>query len=240
MIKTIIFCLLTLPLFSHATEAIAPVTPTISLNARGTIYKPADELQMNIGIVTTGATAEEALQENNRKMEAVINSLKVMGLTKKEYQTGHFSINPTYTPYPKNPPPEWKQSINGYEVNNSISIHTVMIDSAGKLIDAANKAGANSIHSVRFVLHDQRIYWNEAVSLAVANAMNDAETIAKAANLNLVRILSISLDSNNNSVVGGGTLYMAKANYETTPPIESGDVAITASVTITYEIAPNK
>ncbi len=236
MKKIFVFILLALPLLMHA-QTTTPVTPTITLNAKGTIYKPADELQMNIGVVTIANTAESALQENSRKMEDVINALLSAGLTDKEYETGHFSINPTFTPYPKNPPPDWKQSINGYEVSNTIFIHTNMIDSAGKLIDAANKSGANQIHSIRFVLHDQRLHWNEAISLAVANAMSDAQTIAKAANLKLVRILSISLE-NDGTINPRGVLYAAKS-FDSTPPIEAGDVPITASIAITYEIAPN-
>lgn len=237
MKKLFILCLLALPLLIQA-NIIAPTIPTITLSAQGTLYKPADELQMNIGIITFKDTAEEALQENSQKMEAVIESLIASGLTNKDYKTGHFSISPTYTSYPKNPPPDWKQSINGYEVSNSIFIHTSQVDAAGKIIDAANHAGANNINAISFVLHDQRIYWNEAISLAVDNAIIDAQTIAKAANLKLVRVLGISLEGNHNISPKGG--YMAKAvNYGSTPPIEAGEVMITANVTVTYEIAPN-
>lgn len=235
MKKILVLFLWVLPFCIHA-QLTTPVTPTITLNAKGTLYKPADELQMNVGVVSVSNTAEQALLENSRKMEDVIHALLSAGLTEKEFETGHFSINPTYTPYPKNPPPDWKQSINGYEVSNTIFIHTNLIDSAGKLIDAANKSGANQIHSIRFVLHDQRLHWDEAISLAVENAMHDAQTIAKAANLKLVRILSISLE--NDGAVGPRSVLYAAKNYESAPPIEAGDVPVTANIAITYEIAP--
>lgn len=237
MKKLIILCLLAFPILTQA-DVTSSTIPTITLSAQGTLHKPADELQMNIGVITFKDTANEALLENSQKMDAIIESLTAAGLTIKDYETGHFSISPTYTTYPKNPPPDWKQSINGYEVSNSIFIHTSLIDSAGKIIDAANQAGANNINAISFVLHDQRIYWNEAISLAVENAIIDAQTIAKAANLKLVRILSIALDGNHNVSPRGG--FSGKlANYSSAPAIEAGDVAITANVTITYEIAPN-
>lgn len=212
--------------------------PKLTLSAQATIRKPADELQMRVGVVTLSDTAQEALAENSARMQDVINSLKEAGLTKDDYETGHFSISPTYTPYPKNPPPDWKQTINGYEVKNSVFIHTISIESAGKFIDVANKAGANSIDNITFTLHDHRQFWDEAVSTATAHAIHDAETIADAANLKLVRILSITLDNNGVVTPRTNNMYYAKGMAsEAIPPIEAGDVAITANVTVTYEVA---
>lgn len=235
MKKILFLCFLALPLLIQAKSPTPPI-PTITLSAQGTIYRPADELQMHIGVITYKDTAEEALHENSFKMNAVIDSLKASGLTNKDYETGHFSINPTYTPYPKNPPEGWKPSINGYEVSNTIFIHTNLINLAGKIIDAANQAGANNINAISFVLHDSRTYWDEAITLAVENAINDAQTIAKTANLNLVRILTISLENNNNYISPRPGAYAAKMNYSSTPAIEAGEVTITARVNVTYEI----
>lgn len=230
---------LILPLIAFADVEPLQNISKLTLSAQATIQKPADELQINIGIVTIKDSAEKALQENSQKMNAVIKNLAAAGLTSKDYETGHFSINPTYTPYPKDPPADWKPSINGYEVNNTVFIHTSAIDSAGKIIDAANQAGANNISNIRFVLNDKNAYWQEAIALATANAISDAQAMAKAANQKLVRIVSISLDNDSNITPRSNTLFAAKAmSYESAPPIEAGDVSIKANVTITYEIAP--
>lgn len=223
--------------FCNAIAADATL-PKITLSAQATIFKPADELQMTIGVVNLGENAEKVLATNSSKMQDVINYLEAAGLTKGEYQTGRFSIHPTYTPYPKDPPPDWKPSINGYEVSNTIVIKTSKLDAAGKFIDAANKAGANSIENIHFSLHDSRSYWNEAMSAATTNAINDAKVIAQAANVNLGRLISITLDSANTVLPRANNVYFAKAMAsETIPPIEAGDVTITASVSIVYEIA---
>lgn len=221
----------------HASNNDNVEVPKLTLNAQATIHKPADELQMRIGVVTVKDTAQEALLENSSKMQDVISGLKEAGLTKEEYQTGKFSITPTYTPYPKNPPSDWKQTINGYEVKNSIFIQTAALDTGGKYIDIANKAGANSVDNIAFTIRDHRAFWDEAVSTATAYAMHDAETIAHAANLKLVRILSITLDNNSNLTPRTNNLYFAKGMAsEAAPPLEAGDVAITANVTISYEV----
>lgn len=211
--------------------------PKITVSGQALIRKPADELRLTVGVVNLAANAEAALAENSSKMQAVISSLKDAGLVKSEYETGHFSIHPTYTPYPKDPPPDWKPSINGYEVSNSIAIRTAKLDLAGKLIDTANKAGANSIENIHFTLQDPRSYSNDVISAAVANAAKDAKAIASAAGVRLVRLISITLDSSNAVSPRSDNIYFAKAlSMDNAPPIESGDVSITANVTASYEI----
>ncbi len=147
-------------------DAVSQDVPKLTLSASATIMKPSDELQLKIGVVTLGLTAEEALAENNYKMQGVVANLESLNLTKGDYETSHFSINPTYTPYPKNPPENWKPSINGYEVTNTILIHTPKLDMAGKIIDMSNRAGANSITDIKFGLRNSRDYWTEALAAA--------------------------------------------------------------------------
>lgn len=231
---------LALPAANLAAASDLPVIEArkLTLSAQAVIYKPADELQMRIGVITLAENAEAALSENSAKMQTVTQSLEAAGLARTEYQTGHFSINPTYTPYPQNPPPNWKQSINGYEISNAIIIRTDKIDMAGKLIDVANKAGANNISDIRFGLHDPRSYWKEALSAATANAIDDAQTLAIAAGVQLARVLSISLNSTNVSAPYLNAKYMAHAmgGGDITPPIEAGEVTITANISVVYEI----
>lgn len=233
----VLFLLVLLPsLRSFANDEQSNV-PKITLSAQALIYKPADELQITIGVVEQGDNAEAVLAANNIKMQAVIANLEAIGLIKEDYQTGRFNIHPTYTPYPKDPPQNWKQSINGYEVTNSIAIKTDKISLAGKMIDAASKAGANTIENIHFTLHDARSYWHEAISKATANAINDANVIAQAAGVKLGRLLSISLDSANTINPRANNIYFAKSmGNESLPPIEAGDVSITANVSIVYEI----
>lgn len=233
--------LLTFAIFSFfsfvSLNAFPLDVPKLTLSSSAKIQKPADELQLKIGVITRAVTAENALEENSLKMRNVIDNLEMAGFNKDDYETSQFSINPTYTPYPKNPPANWRQTINGYEVTNSILIHTDKLYMAGKIIDLSNKAGANSITDVRFGLHNARDYWTEALEAAGANGVKDAKAIAKATNVELVRILSISL---NNTQIRASQVNLdcfAKAGAsEITPPVEPGEVSIEANITIVYEI----
>ncbi len=235
--KYLWYCISILTIASNLYAETVKEFPKLTLSAQATLHKPADELQMTIGVVTLAQDAEKALLENSTKMQAVIKSIEALGFTKSDYQTGRFNIHPTYSPPPKNPPPDWRPSINGYEVSNSIAIKTGQLTLAGKLIDTANKAGANSIENIHFTLHDPRSYWDEAIRTATANAINDAKTLASAGGVKLVRLHSISLEHANVITPRGNNVYFAKASSESAPPIEAGDVEITAGVALTYEIA---
>jgi uncharacterized protein YggE len=212
-------------------------TAKLSLSAQATLSKPANELQLSIGIVTLSDTAETALAENSSSMQNIIDALHKTGLNEADYKTGRFSIHPTYTPYPKDPPHNWKPSINGYEVSNSLLIKTEKLDLAGKLIDAASKAGANSVENITFNLHDPRAHWDEVISLATQHAISDAQIIANAAKVQLGRLLSITLDSTGNATPRFNNVYFTKsAPNAALPPIEAGDIEITASISVSYEI----
>lgn len=237
MLKKLIIPVIFILIITNISFAQNSNAPQLTLSAQAILRKPSDELQLKIGVVTLGETAESTLTENNSKMQAVIANLEAAGLNQDEYETGHFSIQPTYTPYPKDPPYNWKPTINGYEVNNSIIIHTEKLDRAGKIIDVANKAGANSISDIRFGLHNPRLYWTEALSAAASNAIQDARAIAAVTGVRLVRVLSIRLDNAHVASPHVNTAYLTKASGADSVPIEPGEVTITANVTLIYEIA---
>ena len=210
----------------------------LTLSASATMQKPSDELQMKIGVVTLGFTAEEALSENSYKMEGVVANLEAMGLSKDDYETSHFAINPTYTPYPKDPPLNWRQTINGYEVTNTILIRTPKLEMAGKIIDGANKAGANSITEIRFGLRNARDYWSEVLAMAGSNAVNDARAIAMATGVRLTRVLSINLNHTQVTApqLNFACLARGSESAQAMPPIEPGEVSLSANISIVYEI----
>ena len=214
--------------------------PKLTLTGQATLQKPSDTLLMTIGVVNTGSNAQEALSQNSMKMQAVIDALEDLGLAKSEYHTGHFSIIPTYTPHPKNPPPDWKPSINGYEVNNSIIVKTDKLHLAGQIIDTANRAGANEITNIHFTLKDLRKYWDEVLTQATQNAFSDAKIIADAAGVKIQRVLSVSLNNTNVITPKISNVYARAMSAEAVvPPIEPGEIDMTASITVVFEIGSN-
>lgn len=222
-------------LLVNANEA-AQCPPFLSVKGFATVSKPADELMLNIGVVTQDKTAENALRENSSKMTGVIKALQQTGLREGEYKTGRFNIRPIYSQRPKNALPDWSPSIESYEVTNALAIKTEKIDLAGELIDAATKSGANSADSIRFGLRDPYKYRSEVIEAAAKTAMQEAKILSDAAGISLLRIKYLSLDDSQLvAPMARGQLYTKSMGMESAP-IEAGEIEIHASVTLHYEI----
>ncbi|NGX43372.1 MAG: 26 kDa periplasmic immunogenic protein [Chlamydiae bacterium] len=217
-------------------EASETKAPTLAVKGQATIRKPADEISLNIGVVSQGETAEEALKENSAKMQRVLESIVIAGLQGDEYKTGRFSIHPIYSQRPQSPPPNWQAQIIGYEVTNSIAIQTDKVKLTGEIIDQATQAGANSVGNIRFGLKEPRAFRSEAIKIATQNAITDAEALSTAADVDLVRILSLSLDDAQAISPSPRGQFYAKAMATEGVPIEAGDIEIIATVTVVYEV----
>lgn len=229
------FALAIMP-FSNAEEPKNKV-PQIAVHGEGILYKPADQLQLVIGVVTQDPDPQKALSMNNDKMAQLVASMKKTGLSSSEYQSGQFYIQPIYTNPPKDPKPDWQQKISHYEVSNNLQIKTQRLELAGTLISAAAQAGANKIGEIQFVVKNPQQYHAEAIQLATANAMTDAMVLSRAAGLQIVGIRSITLDHARPHYP-----MMAKMSFDSyaaggaTTPIEPGEVQINATVDMVFEI----
>lgn len=224
-----------------AAEALRPATLTVTGEAQ--LERPSDQLTIRLGVVTEGEDAQAAMQENSRRMNAVIAALEEAGLTKDEYQTSQFQIHPQYSRPPRGqaPPADWKPQIIGYQIANRVIVETKKLELIGRLLEAATESGANSIDSINFDLADPRKHRGEAIKAATQNARSDAQALASAAGQRLVRVLSINLDHAMAEppvpLPMRGRAAAMEAAAET-PPINPGDVTVRANVTIVYEIAP--
>lgn len=226
---------------SPVNSNIAASVPNLTVIGRAELSKAADELRLKVGVVTQHAEAAEALRQNARRMNDMIKAVERAGLEEDEYETGHFQIQPVYSSRPQRSHEEWRQEIIAYRVTNIIHVKTPQIDLAGKIIDHANEAGANSIDSIQFTLSDARKHRAEAIREATKNAISDARVLAEAAGLRLVRIVSMTLDEQPQPYPVRHEMMRAVASdaAESTP-IRPGDVTVRAAVTIVYEVAPHE
>jgi uncharacterized protein YggE len=214
--------------------------PRLTVRGDAELRKPADLLRLQVGVVTEDPEPAAALSRNSRQMQDVIRALEKAGLDREGYQTGRFSIRPDYERRPRNAGADWRPRIVGYTVTNSLSIRTKKLELAGKLIEAANEAGANSIGAVGFDLADPRAHRAEAIATATTNARSDARTLAGAAGLRLVRIIAITLDDAGwrPPVPTMARAGAAMAEARVAPPVEPGEVTVRAGVTLVYEVEP--
>lgn len=215
--------------------------PELTVRGEASLQVPADQMRLTVGVVIHGATAEVALNDNTEKMGQVEKALQRVGLTKEEYRTGFFQIEPKWGPRPSNAPWDWKPGIVGYIVRNSFKIVSRQLTMTGKIIEAAANAGANDIQALTFDLADPRHYRAEAIEQATANARADAATLAAAAGVDLLRVLSLQLDSSPTVPMEMRSMAMdAGMAAGAPPPIAVGDVTVVAGVHLVYEIGSRR
>lgn len=214
------------------------VRSTMTVQGYAMLRKPADELQLDLGVISRAKTVNDALKMNNQKINRVIQELQDIGLARSEYQTSQFAIQPIYTTPPKNPPENWTATIDGYEVTNQINIQTSKLELAGSIIDRTTQMGTNSVDHISFNLKNRRAHQAEVLALATQYAIEDAQQLAQAAHVQLLRILSISLNQTHPFPQPRMAMYAFKSAEaaDSSTSIIPGDVEISASVTITYEI----
>jgi len=211
--------------------------PQLSVSGTARVEKPADEVRISAGVQTEAEDARTALRRNTERMNAVIEALQKAGLTEDEYETGQFRIRPEYDRRPRNASADWEPRIVGYTVSNSLDIATRDLETIGELIAAANDAGANTVSIQGFTLSDPDQYRPEVITAATQRAMIDARALAAAADLTLVRILRIEADApDTHGRLERGMAMSAARSADSSPPIEAGDVTLTATVRLVYEV----
>lgn len=127
-------------------------------------------------------------------------------------------------------PPELK----GYVVRNRIQLETSFLKELGALIDAAVAAGADRVEGLSFTCR-QESYRQELLQEALAKAREEAEVLAKALGVRIVRVLQAA--PNVTFPFPHRRPFFAEARPAWVPtPIEPEEVRVMAEATVTYEI----
>jgi uncharacterized protein YggE len=204
-------------------------TPAQTVQAIGsaTLSVNPDQVQIDAGVVTQGVTAQEAAQQNATAAAALINALKsVLGST-GTIQTVGYAVIPRYN----NPPVGQTPAIVGYIASNTVQVTSPDITLAGKLIDAANAAGANSVSGLTFGLHDPEPVKQQALTAASKQALAHASAIASGLGGRTGVVIAALEGATATPIVGG----MATAAAAPTP-IQTGTVSVYATVTVTVQL----
>ena len=209
----------------------APPVRTLNVNGTGQAFLSPDIAYINIGVHTEEATAAEAVKTNNADTQKVIAALREAGMDPNDIRTTNFSIWPNQQYSPDGQPTGTR-----YVVDNSVYVTVRKLDKLGDLLDSAIGAGANSINSIQFDVADKEEALKTAREEAVKDAKLQAQELADAAGMSLGEVQSISF--NNSAPVpymelgkGGGG-----AAAESTVPIQPGQLTVTVTVSMSYEI----
>ncbi|MCL6518438.1 MAG: SIMPL domain-containing protein [Armatimonadetes bacterium] len=210
--------------------------PLLTASGNAEVRVRPDLAIVRLGVESEAKTAAKAREENAKKANAIAAALKTLRIPAANIETSTFQISPVRR-FPEGSSQQGQPPIVGYSVTNIVTVRTGQLDLVPRIIDDSVVAGANEVQGVDFVLQNDSVAKQQALKAAVANARENARTMANELGLRLVQVRSIQ--QGGVGVVPPPIFYRlgAAAPTATTPtPIFPGEVTINASVTLTYSI----
>lgn len=219
----------------------------IWVDGSGSVRVTPDIATLNLGVEARAVAVADAREQAAKAMDGVMKSLKDNGVADKDIQTRGFNIQPIIvyvevTPFPgdRNRPTEPR--ITGYIVSNSITAKLRKLDTVGKAIDDAVKAGGNNIrfNGIGFSLEDPKPQETAARDLAFKDAKAKAQQAAQA--------LGVKVGDPTYVTISGGSPVIqekfiaaapraAGADISTPTSISPGELDITVHVQVVFDIA---
>ncbi len=206
---------------------------TLEAVGRGEVKIKPDMAYLTISVETTAKKASDAVRENAEKMRSVIDKLKSQIGKEDKITTTGYTLSPIY---------EYNDRIKGsqlagYKASNGVVVETKNLDELGKLIDSATQVGANRVDSLTFDTDKREEYRRQALTQAVQDAKSTADAVAKASGVKIVKILRISPSFEVPRPMVRELGFAKVAATQAAPtPIEPGELTVSATVNIVFEI----
>lgn len=195
----------------------------ITLTGRGQTTPIPDIAVIRLGVQTQGEDLIKAQMDNAGLSQEVISSLRQLGIT--DIRTFQYTIDKLYEYVNGN------RIDKGYSVRNILEIKLRDISQTGQVIDTAVDNGANVVDLVSFEVSQRDMYYQEALNLAITNAIEKAESISHHLGIP-VNLTPTRIEENSAPPV---PLLRNVAERAFTTPIEPGELLIEAYVTVVFQ-----
>ncbi|OGJ50282.1 hypothetical protein A2229_03575, partial [Candidatus Peregrinibacteria bacterium RIFOXYA2_FULL_33_7] len=187
---------------------------------------------VSIGVKTESLKSQDAVNQNNTKMAAIIKAIKETGVDEKDIQTTLYNLNPVY---------DWTdwggRTFKGYSLDQKITVKIRNFDKINDILDKATASGANDVGQLQFTVDDMEKIKAEARTKAIAEAKTKAEALANEAGLRLGKLVNVSEGYDNYPQpiygMGGASVAMEKS---IAPDIQTGQMEVNVTVNLTYKV----
>jgi uncharacterized protein len=210
-----------------------------TLSSSGTVEKivAPDKVEIVLSVSTLDKSAQKSQSDNAEIADRVNTSLNSLSSVRAEVKTLGYSVNEEF---------EWndleRKSVSvGYRTTNQIKVtlNGSDVSAAGRVIDVAVNAGANSVSSISFGLSKDRELEVKLAALKEAGALakSKAQSIADGLGVSVGKIKTVSENSyfyypNYSNASGASDMVAAKVST----PITANDVSVTAEVSVVFEL----
>jgi uncharacterized protein YggE len=202
---------------------------TITVSGEATVEVKPDMATLSIGVRHEAPTARAAMDLVAAAMGPVMERLVAAGIPQADIQTGSLGLDPVYDYSGATP------KMTGYAAHTSVTVEVHDLGIVGGVLDAVVSDGANSLGGISFGLADPSAAMDEARADAVADARARAELYAGAAGVALGDLVTLTEQG---SYAPQPVMYdmRMEAAAGAPMPVSGGEVGVSASVTLVYEI----
>jgi uncharacterized protein YggE len=200
--------------------------PAIMASGQAVLTRAPDRAYIQIGAEGRAAKAPEAQQIAATSMTGVQNALKRFNLPADAIKTLAYSVQPEFD-YQNG-----RQQFRDYLARNVIEVRVDDVASVGQLVDAVGGAGAAAISGLRWDLKDRGAVEQEALTLAVKDAMARARAMASGGGLTLGPVIRLQ-EQRTSAPMPVMALARAAAPPPAPTPIETGQIEVRADVMLT-------
>lgn len=222
---------LSAPAAAQSTGAplLPPDATLLSVSAQAEASRAPDIATVSAGVVTQAADGNTAMRQNAEQMNRVLAAVRAAGVADRDVQTSGINLHPQYR-YEDNQPPR----ITGYQASNTVNVKLRDVAKMGKVLDALVASGANQINGPSFGIDNAEPLYDQARVEALRRARDRADTYAKALDLRVRRIVSISEGGAAMPVPMPRMAAMKAEAYDT--PVAAGESSVSVNLDVVFEL----
>ena len=211
-----------------AASPLATQSDIVTVNGQGSVNITPDTALAQVGVEARAPQLNDALSDATQRMTQVLESVRALGIEGKDISTSRIAIEPIAAPRRNESDPV---RIDGYRVGNTAQVRIRDVRTAGRVLDAVVRAGANTVGGLTFTVNDRTAVEAQARALAVRDAATKARQLADAAGVRLGPLLSLTEQGIGRPIpVARGVAAMASM------PVEPGEVEVTVTVEARYRL----
>lgn len=188
-----------------------------------------------IAIFTAGVNAYNddktvAVNEVNKKVEAIIEAVKEFGVTSEDIKTQSLNIYQNQDQYYEDGRQKYRPG--QWNVGNTVEIKLKNVDRAATLANVLTKGGATNVYGPNFTFDDTSEQATALLDAAFKNAQTKAGKVAQSTGRKLGKVVS---------VVEAGAAQQPVSMYRMEGgggggAVEPGSGTVSKSVTVTFEL----
>ena len=210
-------------------ETSTPVR-TLTLTGQGSVQVAPDVAWVRVGVYTEADRAQDAVNQNSRIVEQVLQAVRRAGVAEEDIQTSRYQLQPR-----EERDRDGRLLRRYFVVEHELTLTVRDLDAVGQVLDAALTAGANRVYDVSFGVTEPQKVLQAARVQAVQDALQQARAVAQAAGVTLDGIQSITMGAYTPPRLYEA-LAMEAAKAAPEVPITPGTLEFKATVTVVFRI----